>query len=469
MNVFKRFIILFAFITIGIALAYNYSHRISLSREFQPELKLLRKIFHEANGFSKEGGKLPHYKVYKGKKPVGFCFLTTDLVPEVKGHGGPIQIMVGTNLERRITGIEILQHNETPERVQAIYEPWFTEQFRRKSAGDKFIIGEDLDGITGATITTTAIAQAVRESVNMMAVEMFQREVSEMKPKKLTPWERGQLFLLAGIFGVAVIGFFQKKRWLRYLTLIVSLIFIGFYKNNALSLVNIINSLTNRFPPLPHGFFWYLFAGLILISTIFWGRFYCGWLCPFGAVEEFLYRRRWKLTSRLSGNVPGSLGRKVRIMKYFLVWSAVILALVLDNVNVSNYEPFSVIFNQTGNTLLVAFLIVLLFLSLFYYRLWCRYFCPVGVVLGIMSFLSIWKLHSNENCVFCRACLNTCPMQAIEVTAKEKIKINTMECIHCNECVRVCKQRALVREYDKKILSGNFSVFVVQNKKLEGC
>ena len=441
----KRFIIFLAFITIGVALAYNYSHRISLSKEVQPELKLLRKTFREANGFSKEGGKLPYYKVYKDKNPIGFCFLTTDLAPEVKGHGGPIQIMVGMNLDGRIAGIKILQHNETLAHVQAIHEPWFTGQFKGKSVRNKLMIGEDLDGITGATTTTTAIAQAVRVSVHIMAEEVLQREAPEVEPEKLTLWERGQLFLLVGIFVAALIGFFKKKRWLRYLTLIVSLIFIGFYKRSPLSLVSIINSLTGRFPPLPHGFFWYLFVGLILISTIFWGRFYCGWICPFGAVEEFLYRRRRKLTSRLSGDALDSLGKKVRIIKYLLVCSAVILALVLDNVNVSNYDPFTVIFNQTGNILLVTFLVVILLSSVFYYRFWCRYFCPVGVVLGIMSFLSIWKLRSKENCVFCRACLNTCPVQAIEVTPKEKIKINTMECIHCNECVQVCKQRALVR------------------------
>ncbi|HIE43302.1 MAG TPA: 4Fe-4S binding protein [Candidatus Omnitrophica bacterium] len=435
---FKRVIIFFAFVTVGIALAYNYSHRLRVAERPFLEIEFLKEVFPLADNFSQKKGSPPHYEAYKDKRLIGFCFLTTDIAPEIRGYGGPIQIMVGMDLEGKITGVEILQHNETPVYVQEIYESWFTEQFKGKDATDKLLIGEDLDGITQATITTTAIAQGVRKSVNIITKEVLHKEIAKAEVEELTFWERWQLFLLGTIFVVALVGFFRRKRWLRYFVLICALIFIGFYKNNFLSLINIINSLTGRFPPLPHGSFWYLLAGLILVSTIFWGRFYCGWLCPFGAIEEIIHRKRYKLQ-------VSSLESELKRVKYFLVWIAIILALVLDNVSAGNYEPFTVIFNQKGSTLLVSFLIGILFFSLFYYRFWCRYFCPVGAVLGLVSSLSIWKLRSGENCTFCQSCLNNCPMQAIEVRDKEKITINHLECIHCNECIGVCRQGSLNR------------------------
>lgn len=86
---------------------------------------------------------------------------------EESGFNGPIEVMIGYNpKEGKVTGVEILSMSETPGLGAKIKELNFTEQFKDKSSQDNFIVKEDVDSITGATISSTAVANAIKNAVN---------------------------------------------------------------------------------------------------------------------------------------------------------------------------------------------------------------------------------------------------------------------------------------------------------------
>jgi electron transport complex protein RnfG len=106
--------------------------------------------------------------LYKGLdnrgRDVGVAFIA-----EAGGFQGVIRMMVGVDIEsRQITGMKILEHLETPGLGARINESWFQDQFKGKSLNDKFIPGEDVDAITGATVSSRAVSDGLKNSINRL-------------------------------------------------------------------------------------------------------------------------------------------------------------------------------------------------------------------------------------------------------------------------------------------------------------
>lgn len=105
---------------------------------------------------------------YKGLddrgRDVGVAFIV-----EAGGFQGVIRMMVGVDMEsRQITGMKIIEHLETPGLGARINESWFQDQFKGKSLNDKFIPGEDVDAITGATVSSRAVSDGLKNSINRL-------------------------------------------------------------------------------------------------------------------------------------------------------------------------------------------------------------------------------------------------------------------------------------------------------------
>lgn len=89
-------------------------------------------------------------------------FNTKDIAPEIKGMGGHIEMLVELDSDGNIKDVKVLSHNETPEYAAGISDPEFLAQFKGKGVDDGFIVGEDIDGITGATISSGAVAETLK-------------------------------------------------------------------------------------------------------------------------------------------------------------------------------------------------------------------------------------------------------------------------------------------------------------------
>ncbi len=135
--------------------------------------KDLRYVMPSATSFSVQYEKYPHWNAYREKEFIGICFITTDIDPTIKGYVGPIKILVGIYKNRIISGIKVISHSENIPLANKITEKKFQLQFRGKKIEDPFIIGKDINGISGATITVKAVVEAVKRTSRIMAEHFF--------------------------------------------------------------------------------------------------------------------------------------------------------------------------------------------------------------------------------------------------------------------------------------------------------
>lgn len=135
----------------------------------------LQSLFPAANVFTPRGERDPlYFTAYAGDpkapnaKPLGYAFWTSDLVPGELGYHGHIHMLIGMDLSARLTGV-IVDVNTEPYGDISIELPEFAAQFKGKSIRDRFVVGEDVDLMSRATITVRAAAREIRESARMVA------------------------------------------------------------------------------------------------------------------------------------------------------------------------------------------------------------------------------------------------------------------------------------------------------------
>lgn len=107
-----------------------------------------------------------------------YSFNTKDIAPEVVSVGGHIEMQVMLDGDGKIKDIEIVSHNEMPEYVTMITESGFLEQFKGRGAGEEFIVGKDIDAVTGATVSSKAVAEILKACLDRI------NERTESKPEK---------------------------------------------------------------------------------------------------------------------------------------------------------------------------------------------------------------------------------------------------------------------------------------------
>jgi polyferredoxin len=167
---------------------------------------------------------------------------------------------------------------------------------------------------------------------------------------------------------------------LRYLTLAAGIVFLGFYFNSAISLSNLSVIFLGYFPPLSEKLFWYmLVVGALLIILIYGKNLYCFWLCPFGAIQELVAK---------IGGVNIQLSKKTityaGYISYLLTWAALMIIFTTANSSLGSYEPFATLFGLEGFGVQWYILPVVILGAFVLNRFWCRFFCPVGVVLRLV-------------------------------------------------------------------------------------
>ncbi len=150
----------------------------------------LRYVMPAATAFSVKYGKYPHWDAYKGDEFIGICYITTDIDPTIKGYAGPIKILVGLYKNRTISGIKVISHTENIPQAYRITEDWFQLQFTGKDIAEPFIVGKDIQGITGATVSAKSVALAVKKTARIMADYFFPLKRKEVFTESKTETQK---------------------------------------------------------------------------------------------------------------------------------------------------------------------------------------------------------------------------------------------------------------------------------------
>jgi NosR/NirI family nitrous oxide reductase transcriptional regulator len=242
--------------------------------------------------------------------------------------------------------------------------------------------------------------------------------------------DQGLDLLLFTLFAALVlVSFTRKSVRLKYVTLAASVVYLGFFKSQLLSIVNVFALVTWNLPVFRYSLFWYLFAGFAVVSTVLWGRLYCGRICAYGALTQLLDA---VVPARFRVEVPRAIERRAAMIKYVILGGTLVYFAATRDMSIYRYvEPFWMFGGQATLGLWIA-LGALLVATLFVRNLYCRFLCPVGAALGLLSTLTVFRIKRWSECKTCRICEKACDWGAIRGP-----RILMTECVRCDDCERL--------------------------------
>ncbi|SFW28445.1 NosR/NirI family transcriptional regulator, nitrous oxide reductase regulator [Pseudomonas sp. NFACC04-2] len=322
--------------------------------------------------------------------------------------------------------------------------PWNLELLVRRQTGP-----------VSGTFSSFELAYQLPESYlerPLPTAEQLAAAEEASRPMWLTLWyQKGVEIsgLGAALLVLTAILFFQDSlarrpkllHWVRRGYLLFTVVFLGGYGLAQLSVVNVLTFVHALF----EGFRWELFLTdpLIFILWVFtagsillWGRgVFCGWLCPFGALQELINELARKLKVP-QYELPFAVHERLWAIKYIilLVLFGVSLESMATAERLAEVEPF-----KTAITLrfdrqwwFVAYAVGLLVINLFTRKVYCRYVCPLGAALAVPTRLRLfdWLKRRKECGNPCQLCAKECEIQAIHPDGR----INANECHYCLDC-----------------------------------
>jgi NosR/NirI family nitrous oxide reductase transcriptional regulator len=232
---------------------------------------------------------------------------------------------------------------------------------------------------------------------------------------------------------------FLKRLHMGYL--VFTVFFIGWYSLGQLSVVNVFTFISAVYTD----FHWDLFLldpvifsiwGFVAVSLLLWGRgIYCGWLCPFGAIQELVNEFSRKINIK-QFELPYAVHERLWAIKYIILLG--LFGLSLESLSLAErfaeVEPFktTIMLKFQREWGYVFYALLLIVISIFNRKFYCRYICPLGAALAIPARISLfdWLRRRKECGDPCQLCAVECEIQAIDRDGK----INPNECHYCLDC-----------------------------------
>ena len=257
------------------------------------------------------------------------------------------------------------------------------------------------------------------------AFEDFEDETALSRLLLETRW--APVIRLVLLLALVLYAFFVKNEWLRSITLAATLIYLGFFDGGFLSVSHIASGFAVGPAFYVKDMALLLMVGFTVITTLLWGRVFCGFLCPFGVLQDLITRI---VPRRLQRALPQRIHDRAIYVKYGILLLIVGLAAAPAHIGVYQYfEPFGTVFYLSTSPLLWSIAGGFLVVSAVVPRAYCRYACPLGAALGIASYVSIFRIRRVEQCVPCKVCEFACPTGAVRGP-----EIDFKECVRCNIC-----------------------------------
>ncbi len=180
--------------------------------------------------------------------------------------------------------------------------------------------------------------------------------------------------------------------------------------------------------------FWLMI--IVFVTAILLGPVFCGWACPFGSFQEWIGKIGRKIfKKKYNRMIPLKLDRVLRYLRYLVLVWVVIMTAVSAKLIFSDFDPYYALFNfWTGEVAITGFISLglVILLSLFVERPFCKYACPYGALLGLSNLFRIFKLRRNSvTCINCKACDKACPMN---ITVSTVAAVTDHQCISCLIC-----------------------------------
>lgn len=223
------------------------------------------------------------------------------------------------------------------------------------------------------------------------------------------------LVLLMSIVAWAVIK--ERKRKPVFWVSVISVAYFGFFRSGCVCSIGAIQNVALAFVDhtyvLPLSVF--LFFMLPILFAFLFGRVFCAGVCPFGALQELVNIKNYRL--------PKVLTTVLGMIPWIYLIFALLYAVTRSSFIICRFDPFIGIFRLGGDIGLILFGVLLLIMAVFTGRPFCRFICPYGALLSLFSRVSIWKPQiTKKSCINCELCHNACPIDAIRAPYDNKVK-----------------------------------------------
>jgi Na+-translocating ferredoxin:NAD+ oxidoreductase RnfG subunit len=310
------------------------------------------------------------------EKEGGFVFATNSLAQGVSGYGGPVEMAVFVSRNGTLRDARIVRSHETPAYVESIAD-WLHALPGRNVFDPADIAG--VDAVSGATMTSAAILQTLQQAGPRFASGALGMEVRAAAPEHR---HRPDLPVvgLAVLLGLAVGLRRVPNAWVRRAMLLAALVTTGFLWNLQYSSQQVMAVLSFNLPGnwLSGSF---LLVLLVPVVVLLVGNVYCGYVCPFGALQELVGDLRPR---RLDTDPPKKIWRYGRAVKYLLLALLVVLFALTRDYRVLSADPLLTVFSSHRDLSILCVAVGLVALSFVFRRFWCRNLCPAGAFLSLL-------------------------------------------------------------------------------------
>lgn len=364
-----------AFCTLAFAFA-SVALRTEMARlRPDPLLPVARAMAPDRPWAAGEAGAVRHVK--SEGEPVEYVFSTTGPGDEIIGFAGPITLAVRVDAKGAILDVRVLRSWETPSYFSRLNRWW------RKLNGLPVSDPQALmrvDTVTGATYSSRTVLQVLARVGPLFARDVLRIEAGGAEAVPRARVERNALSL-AVLLAVALAARFAPSRWRRRIWLAAVVAAAGVWLNLQYSLFNAQALFVWPWPPPSMTAAFALSLGLPL-AVLLLGNVYCGHACPFGALQELL----GDLASARMGLDPPPWAMRIgRAVKYVLLFAFLALCAVGPRIGWSDADPLTTVFADVREYRVPLFAALLLGVSLFYRRFWCRALCPAGALLALLN------------------------------------------------------------------------------------
>ncbi|MDR2010501.1 MAG: nitroreductase family protein [Bacteroidales bacterium] len=312
------------------------------------------------------------YYIYdKDNERLGSVLFSSSYCEDIKGFGGNIYLAIDLDPYDKIKNVRITEHSETNSWLDRLYRINFLDSWNGLTIEEA--INADVDATSGATLSSNAI------------IETLVCRLSEYSSISASVKRSGWLNITGIIASflvlvIAIFSFFVPKQAkpLRLVLLLASIGILGFWQGDFLSIALFNNWLINGVNIKSQIFLFIVLIISISLPLITNKSFYCQYLCPFGAAQEIAGKLNKKKVT-----FNNQITRVLKSLRNVFLFVIAILLVVAVDINIENLEPFSAFKFQYASLSVLILAVVMLFLSVFFTKPWCRFFCPTGALLSI--------------------------------------------------------------------------------------
>ena len=231
-------------------------------------------------------------------------------------------------------------------------------------------------------------------------------------------WNVVDVVLLVVLLGVVAWAVYKNRtRVPIIITSVISVAYFGFFRGGCVcsigSIQNVALAMVDENYHLP----WVvlLFFLIPIIFAFFFGRVFCAGVCPFGALQELVNVKSFRISKPIA--------KTLSVIPWIYLCFALLFAFTHSRFIICQFDPFIGIFRLGGDTGLIFFGVALLLMSVFTGRPFCRFLCPYGALLSLFSSVSIRKPQITQNqCVNCQLCHQSCPVDAVLPPYQNKVE-----------------------------------------------